>query len=152
MNPLRISALTLLLGGSLIFVPGCGPEDDEEGQELKVDTGRGTTVTMRYKDLVVGKGPALQKFDKVEVHYTGWLASGKKFDSSLDRNEPFPVQIGLGKVIKGWDAGLIGMKVGGKRKLFIPPELGYGAQGSPPTIPPNAKLVFEVELLRIVND
>jgi len=85
----------------------------------------------------------------VKVHYTGTLTDGTKFDSSLDRGEPFTFQLGAGRVIKGWDEGVKGMRVGGKRKLTIPPDMGYGETGSPPKIPPNATLVFEIELLDV---
>lgn len=103
------------------------------------------------KDEVVGKGNAAKAGDKVRVHYTGRLLDGTKFDSSRDRNQPFEFVLGQGMVIKGWDQGVEGMKPGGKRRLTIPPELGYGAAGSPPKIPPNATLVFDIELLEIVG-
>lgn len=101
------------------------------------------------EDLVVGTGATPNSGDTIVVHYTGWLTNGKKFDSSVDRNEPFTFPLGKGRVIKGWDQGFAGMKVGGKRKLTIPPEMGYGASGAGGVIPPNAVLVFEVELLGI---
>ena len=101
------------------------------------------------EDLVVGTGAVAASGQKVRVPYTGWLTDGKKFDSSVDRGQPFGFQLGRGQVIKGWDQGVTGMKVGGKRKLTIPPELGYGAKGFPGAIPPNATLVFEVELVGI---
>jgi len=105
---------------------------------------------LKYQDLMVGTGAEAQKGKRVTVHYTGWLQSdGTKFDSSLDRNEPFPFQLGTGSVIQGWDEGVAGMKVGGKRKLTIPPDMAYGARGYPPVIPPNSTLVFDVELLGV---
>ena len=101
------------------------------------------------EDIKVGTGPEAKAGDQVSVHYTGTLTDGTKFDSSLDRNEPFQFALGAGQVIKGWDQGVAGMRKGGKRKLTIPSELGYGASGSPPKSPPNATLVFDVELLSI---
>jgi FKBP-type peptidyl-prolyl cis-trans isomerase len=103
------------------------------------------------EDLVEGAGDEVKAGDTVKVHYTGTLLDGTKFDSSYERGEPFEFTVGQGQVIKGWDEGLLGMKVGGKRKLTIPSSMGYGEAGSPPTIPANAGLVFEVELVEIVN-
>ena len=101
------------------------------------------------EDLVVGNGTEATAGQKVTVHYTGWLTNGTKFDSSKDRRDPFVFSLGRGQVIKGWDQGVQGMKVGGKRKLTIPPEMGYGARGAGGVIPPNATLLFEVELLNV---
>lgn len=104
---------------------------------------------LEIEDLVVGTGAEATAGQNVQVHYTGWLTNGTKFDSSVDRGQPFVFPLGGGRVIQGWDQGVAGMKVGGKRKLTIPPELGYGARGAGGVIPPNATLVFEVELLGV---
>ncbi len=104
---------------------------------------------MEQTDLVVGTGVEAIAGKKVSVHYTGTLTNGSKFDSSHDRKEPFVFKLGGGQVIKGWDQGVAGMRVGGKRKLVIPPELAYGSRGFPPVIPPGSTLVFEVELLDV---
>jgi FKBP-type peptidyl-prolyl cis-trans isomerase len=104
---------------------------------------------LQIKDVKIGTGKEAKDGNNVTVHYTGTLQNGKKFDSSKDRNQPFTFQLGRGEVIKGWDRGVKGMKVGGIRKLVIPPNLGYGANGSPPVIPPSAVLNFDVELLKV---
>lgn len=104
---------------------------------------------LQIEDLEVGTGAEASTGSKVSVHYTGWLTDGSKFDSSLDRGKPFDIELGAGQVIKGWDQGIVGMKAGGKRKLTIPPELAYGESGHPAGIPPNATLVFEIELLAV---
>jgi FKBP-type peptidyl-prolyl cis-trans isomerase len=103
-----------------------------------------------YWDIRVGNGEAAKEGSHVRVHYTGWLTSGKKFDSSVDAGKPFDFTIGNGEVIKGWEEGVAGMRVGGKRQLRIPPDLGYGAEGTPGgPIPPNATLIFDVQLLGV---
>lgn len=106
---------------------------------------------LRYEDLVEGEGPTAGPGQRVSVHYTGWLEDGTKFDSSLDRNQPFQFALGKGMVIRGWDEVVAGMKVGGRRRLTIPPQLAYGASGAGGVIPPNATLVFEVELLDVLG-
>jgi peptidylprolyl isomerase len=108
-----------------------------------------TASGLRYVDLVEGTGASPAAGDQVEVHYTGWLEDGTKFDSSVDRRQPFVFPLGLGRVIKGWDEGVATMRTGGRRRLIIPAHLGYGDRGAGRAIPPGATLVFEVELLRI---
>jgi FKBP-type peptidyl-prolyl cis-trans isomerase FkpA len=108
-----------------------------------------TDSGLKYEDLNMGAGEPAMAGNRISVHYTGWLLEGDKFDSSLDRNQPFQFTLGKGMVIAGWDEGVTGMQVGGKRRLTIPAQLGYGARGAGGVIPPNATLVFDVELLSI---
>lgn len=104
---------------------------------------------LEIEDLIDGNGIIATEGKTVTVHYTGWLTNGKKFDSSKDRNQPFEFKLGAKQVISGWDKGVVNMKIGGKRKLTIPPDMGYGASGAGGLIPPNATLIFEVELLNV---
>jgi len=113
------------------------------GDGVKTESG------LQYWDIRVGTGEEAKSGDKVKVHYTGWFPSGKKFDSSVDAQQPYSFTLGQGAVIKGWDEGVAGMKVGGKRQLRIPPELAYGEQGYKSIIPPNATLIFDVQLLAV---
>jgi len=108
-----------------------------------------TDSGLKYDDLTLGDGTEATAGMQVTVHYTGWLTDETKFDSSVDRNDPFSFKLGAGQVIRGWDEGVQGMKIGGKRKLTIPSQLGYGASGAGGVIPPNATLVFDVELLAV---
>ncbi len=116
------------------------------GDGVKTDSG------LQYWDIKVGTGTVAKDGDHVKVHYTGWFTSGKKFDSSVDAHQPFDFTLGKGDVIKGWDEGVAGMKVGGKRQLRVPPELAYGAPGYKDIIPPNSALIFEVRLLAVAPE
>lgn len=130
--------------------PNPQPLDSTRAQ-LGIAMDAGSELPLVKTILAPGKGPEAKEGDTVKVHYTGTLPDGKEFDSSRKRNEPFQFKIGQGNVIKGWDQGVPGMKVGEKRKLTIPPSLGYGARGVPGTIPANSPLIFEVELVEVVG-
>ena len=142
----KISPLALCLG----LLVGCaGSDASQSSSDSKGGKGVTSKTGLMYTDEKEGTGAAAKAGDTVAVHYTGWLKDGTKFDSSRDRGEPFSFTLGKGRVIKGWDEGVAGMKVGGKRKLIIPPELGYGEKGFPGAIPANAQLTFDIELLQI---
>lgn len=171
-----LSALALAAVGFLMTYQGPKPKAPQDDSALPPDQlaainqaaqdkdntailGNNSNTNMQSKqldptklvieDLQVGGGEEVKSGDKVQVNYLGTLVDGTKFDSSYDRNQPFSFTVGAGQVIQGWDQGLLGMKVGGKRKLTIPPSLGYGAQGVPGAIPPNSFLIFEIELLKV---
>ena len=128
-----------------------GSGDAAAGGDFKVDSAALTKTAsgLQYQDVAPGNGDEARDGQVAVVHYTGWLTDGTKFDSSRDRGQPFSFPIGSGQVIPGWDEGVAGMKVGGRRKLVIPASLGYGDMGAPPVIPPGATLVFDVELLEL---
>jgi len=154
-----ISAAVLLsLFSGLLSIPAQAFTDDlsrgllpsPQAQNATSESGVVRTNSgLKYQDSKVGSGRVTRKGDTVEVHYTGWFTNGKKFDSSVDRGDPFTFKLGARMVIQGWDEGVAGMKVGGKRKLIIPFKLAYGEEGRPPTIPAKADLIFEVELLKV---
>ena len=144
----RLSILTIIVlvaftwilqGGNIM----AASEKESNAQEVTTPSG------LKYVDQVVGTGDVAVAGKTASVHYTGWLENGKKFDSSVDRGQPFSFPLGSGRVIKGWDEGVQGMKVGGKRKLTIPSDLGYGSRGAGGVIPANATLIFDVELLGV---
>lgn len=161
----RRPAVLALLSAAFLIAAGCGGDKSNTsgtssapasqskasaGGPIKV-TGSPTTTAsgLQYWDIVVGTGAPAVVGKGVKVHYSGFLTTGEKFDSSRDRGEPFVFQLGAGEVIKGWDEGVAGMKVGGQRQLRIPPGLAYGSSGAGGTIPPNATLIFDVELLDV---
>lgn len=150
MKRLLASTIVVILS---ITAWGCASSDapdvsNEGGEEVTTSSG------LKYIDRIVGAGDAVQSGDSVEVHYTGWLYNngqrGSQFDSSVG-GQPFEVTVGVTPVIEGWTEGLVGMKLGGKRELIIPPTLGYGSRGAPPVIPPDATLLFEVELVKLMK-
>ena len=156
MSPMRIIlAIVILFSAAILFsqstahkttpvrVPNTSAPTKVTGDGTKTDSG------LQYWDIKVGTGPVANDGDKVNVHYTGWFADGKKFDSSVDAHQPYSFTLGKSEVIKGWDEGVTGMKVGGKRQLRIPPELAYGEKGYKDIIPPNATLIFDVQLLAV---
>ncbi|MGA2376103.1 MAG: FKBP-type peptidyl-prolyl cis-trans isomerase [Candidatus Sulfotelmatobacter sp.] len=146
-----IAAIAVMLALTAVFVlaqsaerkPNTSAPTKVTGDGVKTDSG------LVYWDIRVGNGAVAKEGSHVRVHYTGWLTTGKKFDSSVDAGKPFDFTIGNGEVIKGWEEGVAGMKVGGKRQLRIPPTLGYGAEGYPGVIPANATLIFDVQLLGV---
>ena len=150
-----VAAIVILLALAAVFVVA----QSTAGKSTAPNTNAPTKVTgdgvktasgLVYWDIRVGNGAVAKEGSHVRVHYTGWLTSGKKFDSSVDAGKPFDFTIGNGEVIKGWEEGVAGMKVGGKRQLRIPPNLGYGAEGTPGgPIPPNATLIFDIRLLGV---
>ncbi|MDP6038493.1 MAG: FKBP-type peptidyl-prolyl cis-trans isomerase [Candidatus Latescibacteria bacterium] len=150
MTTMRI-AIFFLLAGCL----GCGGSNptssNNSGGPTSVSDSQYTTTSsgLKYFDLTVGNGTVATSGNVVTAHYDGWLQNGQKFDSSHDRGQPFVFPLGSGAVIPGWDEGVAGMRIGSKRQLVIPSSLAYGATGAPPAIPPNATLIFEVEVLAV---
>jgi FKBP-type peptidyl-prolyl cis-trans isomerase len=154
-NSMLTYALTTTLALGLIGLFGCtkkdtsAPATSTTAASATTSADTAPAADLKIEDLKVGTGAEAVAGKKVTVHYTGTLTNGKKFDSSVDRKQPFTFNLGAGQVIQGWDKGVVGMKVGGKRKLTIPPALGYGARGAGTVIPPNSTLIFEIELLKV---
>jgi FKBP-type peptidyl-prolyl cis-trans isomerase len=144
-----VSVVALALASSVSACSKKDPEPQSSFKPAEAPPEAPGPDKLEIEDVKVGTGKEAKTGDTVSVHYTGTLMSGKKFDSSLDRGEPFEFKLGEGKVIKGWDEGVVGMKVGGKRKLTIPWDKAYGEEGNPPTIPPKAALKFDVELIEV---
>jgi FKBP-type peptidyl-prolyl cis-trans isomerase len=148
-----VIAIILTLGAGFIFAQSAAkvsPAASTSAPTKVTGPGVKTPSGLIYWDIRMGTGEAAKEASRVRVHYTGWLTSGKKFDSSVDAGKPFDFVIGNGEVIKGWEEGVAGMKVGGKRQLRIPPDLAYGSEGTPGgPIPPNATLIFDVQLLGV---
>jgi len=141
--------ITGLLACLILAFGGCTKKQSATGQSGGTIMQEKQVADLVIDEIKAGSGEEAKAGKVVTVHYTGWLTDGKKFDSSLDRGDPFKFRLGAGMVIQGWDRGVSGMKVGGKRKLTIPSHLGYGERGAGGVIPPNATLVFEVELLGV---
>jgi peptidylprolyl isomerase len=151
MMSMRTIAAASLTIGCLTLLAGCGDEEDD-AKEINVATPKGQ-VALRYVDLVLGKGETVKKGDVIRFHYAGWTRAGYRLSGSHDKGKPATLIVGTGQGLLGWHEGIPGMKVGGKRKLFIPPELGFKDQGSPDgQVQPNAKLTYEIEVLKILTD
>lgn len=152
LSPLR-AAIAICCAGALLTMAACAGTGDAPAPQAALPPMVTTPSGLQYADTVPGTGRSPRRGQTAVVHYTGWLydngTRGKKFDSSLDKGKPFEFKVGQGQVIKGWDEGVASMKIGGKRTLIVPPQLGYGAQGAGTDIPPNATLLFEVELLAV---
>jgi FKBP-type peptidyl-prolyl cis-trans isomerase len=148
---LSIFPFTLLTVSLCVTGSGCTKNQAEKSQTEAPTHAPTPQGNLKIEEIQVGTGAEAKPKSLVSVHYMGWLTDGKKFDSSRDRNQPFEFPLGEGRVIQGWDRGVVGMKVGGKRKLTIPPQMAYGERGAGGVIPPNATLIFEVELLNVKN-
>jgi FKBP-type peptidyl-prolyl cis-trans isomerase len=151
MKLMRTMMAVLLAAGCLTVLAGCGDEEDD-AKEITVVTAKGPVV-LKYIDVVEGKGATVKSGDIISFHYTGWTRGGYKIHSSHDKGKPAKMKVGEGQGLLGWHHGIPEMKVGGKRKLFIPPELGFKDQGSPDgAVKPNTKLTYEIEVLKILDD